>query len=149
MILRKTLSIFCIVKKQLTLYVKRFSGYRWHKNISSFIYLIYCWITTDCNKFNHVLFILKFQPNWETAKLTECQLRKRDGSWIFVVPKLGVSDFENRINYQTYQTLLLIYIHIYIHIYIYIYIYNVYIVWVYICYVLHIHIYKYIIHQGV
>ena len=83
--------------------------------------------------------------------MTECQLRKRDGSWIFVVPKLGVSDFENRVNYQTYQTLLLIYIHIYTHIYIYIYIYiyNVYIVWVYIRYVLHIHIHKYIIHQGV
>ena len=97
-ILRKTFSMFYIVKKQLTLHFKRFSSYRWHKNISSFRYLIDCWIAIDCNKFNHVLFIMRLQPNWET--ISKYQLRKRDGSWIFVVPKLGVSDFENRINYS-------------------------------------------------
>ena len=98
LILRKTFCMFYVVKKQLTLQLKRFSGYRWHKNISSFRYLIDCWITIDCNKFNHVLFILRLQPNWET--ISKCQLRKQDGSWVFVVQNLGVSDFENRINYS-------------------------------------------------
>ena len=98
LILRKSFSMFCIAKKQLTLHFKRSSGNRWHKNIYTFRYLIYCWITIDCNKFNHVLFILRLQPNWET--IFNSDLRKRDGSWIFVVPNLGVSDFENRINYS-------------------------------------------------
>ena len=77
---------------------KRSSGYRWHKNIFTFRYLTDCWITIDCNEFNHVLFILRLLPNRET--IFNCYLRKRDGSWIFVVPNLGVSDFENRINFS-------------------------------------------------
>ena len=94
----KSFSMFCIVQKQLTLQFKRSSGYRWHKNIFTFRYLTDCWITIDCNEFNHVLFILRLLPNRET--IFNCYLRKRDGSWIFVVPNLGVSDFENRINFS-------------------------------------------------
>ena len=83
LILRKSFSSFFIVKKQLTLHFKRFRCYRWHKNISTFRYLIDCWITIiDCNKFiNHVLFILRLQLNWET--IFKCQLRKGDWGWIF------------------------------------------------------------------
>ena len=73
-------------------------GYRWHKNIFSFKYLIECWITIDCNKLNRVLFILRRQANWKTV--SKCQRRKWDGSWIFVVSNFGVLDFQNRINYS-------------------------------------------------
>ena len=77
-ILRKIVSMFCVVNKQSTLHLKKFSDYRWHKKISSFRYLIEYWKTVDCNKFNRVLFILKRNPYWMT--ISKCQVRKRDGS---------------------------------------------------------------------
>ena len=97
-ILRKTFPMLCIVKKQLALFFKRLSSHEWHKNISSFRYLIECWITLDCNKFDCVLFTIRFQPNWET--ISKCQLWKQDARWEldFCSTKLGVSDFKNRLN---------------------------------------------------
>ena len=96
-ILWKTLSNFCIVNKS-PLHFQRFSCYQWHTNISSSRYLIEYWITVDCNKFNCILFILKRQPNWET--ISKCQLQTRDGSWIFLLPNLAVSELKNTTNYS-------------------------------------------------
>ena len=97
-ILRETFSMFYVVNKYSTLHFERFSSYRWHKNVSSSRYVIEYWITIDCNKFDCVLVILRRQPNWET--ISECQLRKRIGSWISIAPNVGISDFKNSTNYS-------------------------------------------------